>query len=187
MVLHYGNFAIIQKRDKNSTSAASHMPLKLRPTGLGSGIDKDRHDYAVYCGEWGVGRIYQTRVGPDSLRWFWSLTVNGLMTRADCVATLEKAKTQFQKSRDAWKARAKLEATRELLRVKLAVHLALVLEPIVTPATSNCLGLFPSAAHPYNRGVFTFVGNTGIVNLSGPLISSSTSANCELNALVNHG
>ena len=23
------------------------MPLKLRPTGLGSGIDKDRPDYAV--------------------------------------------------------------------------------------------------------------------------------------------
>ena len=53
------------------------MPLKLRPTGLGSGIDKDRPDYAVYCGEWGVGRIYQTRGGPDNLRWFWSMTVNG--------------------------------------------------------------------------------------------------------------
>ena len=25
--------------------------LKLRPTGLGSGIDKDRPDYTVYCGE----------------------------------------------------------------------------------------------------------------------------------------
>jgi hypothetical protein len=24
------------------------MPLKLRPTGLGSGIDKDRPDYTVY-------------------------------------------------------------------------------------------------------------------------------------------
>ena len=33
--------------------------LKLRPTGLGSGIDKDRPDYTVYCGEWGVGRIYR--------------------------------------------------------------------------------------------------------------------------------
>jgi hypothetical protein len=31
------------------------MPLKLRPTGLGSGIDKDRPDYTVYCGEWRVG------------------------------------------------------------------------------------------------------------------------------------
>jgi hypothetical protein len=35
------------------------MPLKLRPTGLGSGIDKDRPDYTVFCGGWEVGRIYQ--------------------------------------------------------------------------------------------------------------------------------
>ena len=47
--------------------------------------------------------------GPDSLRWYWPLTVNGPMTRADRVATLEKAKAQFQKSWDAWKAWAKLE------------------------------------------------------------------------------
>jgi hypothetical protein len=50
-------------------------------TGLGSGIDKDRPDYTVFTGEWEVGRNYQTRGGPDSLRWFWSLTVNGPMTR----------------------------------------------------------------------------------------------------------
>ena len=85
------------------------MALKLRPTGLGSGIDKDRPDYTVYCGEWGVGRIYQTRGGPDSLRWFWSLTVNGPMTRSSRVATLEEAKAQFQESWDVWKAWAKLE------------------------------------------------------------------------------
>ena len=36
------------------------MALKLRPTGLGSGIDKDRPDYSVYTGEWAVDRIYQT-------------------------------------------------------------------------------------------------------------------------------
>ena len=42
------------------------MPLKLRPTGLGSGIDKDRPDYSVYTGEWDVGRIYETRGGPES-------------------------------------------------------------------------------------------------------------------------
>jgi hypothetical protein len=59
------------------------MPLKLGPTGLGSGIDKNRPDYAVFSGEWEIGRIYQTRGGPDSLRWFWSLTVNGPMTRSD--------------------------------------------------------------------------------------------------------
>ena len=85
------------------------MTLKLRPTGLGSGIDKDRPDYAVYCGDWDVGRIYQTRGGPDNLRWFWSLTVSGPMTRSDRVATLEEAKAQFQKSWDAWKAWAKME------------------------------------------------------------------------------
>ena len=44
------------------------MPLKLGPTGLGSGIDKDRPDYTVFTGEWEIGRIYQTRGGPDSLR-----------------------------------------------------------------------------------------------------------------------
>ena len=52
------------------------MPLIMRPTGLGSGIDKDRPDYTVFCGGWEIGRIYQTRGGPDNLRWFWSLTVN---------------------------------------------------------------------------------------------------------------
>ena len=77
------------------------MPLKLRPTGLGSGIDKDRPDYTVYCVEWGVGRIYQTRGGPDSLRWFWSMT-----QRPDDASgsrgSLEEAnnKAQFQKSWD---------------------------------------------------------------------------------------
>ena len=76
------------------------MALTLRPTGLGSGADKDRL---------AVGRIYETRGGPDNLRWFWSMTVNGPMTRADRVATLEEAKAQFQKSWDAWKAWAKLE------------------------------------------------------------------------------
>ena len=40
------------------------MALKLRPTGLGSGIDKDRADYTVVTGEWKVGRIYETRGGP---------------------------------------------------------------------------------------------------------------------------
>ena len=33
------------------------MPLKLRPTGLGAGIDKDRPDYTIYSGGWAVGRI----------------------------------------------------------------------------------------------------------------------------------
>jgi hypothetical protein len=44
------------------------MTLKFRPAGLGSGIDKDRPDYTVFSGEWEIGRVYQTRGGPDSLR-----------------------------------------------------------------------------------------------------------------------
>ena len=49
------------------------MPLTIRPTGLGAGIDKDRQDFTVYSGEWVIGRIDETRGGPDHLRWFWSL------------------------------------------------------------------------------------------------------------------
>jgi hypothetical protein len=66
------------------------MSLTMRPTSLGSGIDKNRPDYAVCTGEWEVGRIYQTRGGPESLRWFWSLTITGPMTRSNRVATLDE-------------------------------------------------------------------------------------------------
>jgi hypothetical protein len=41
------------------------MPLKMRPTGLGHGVYKDDIDYAVLCGEWCIGRIYQTRTAPS--------------------------------------------------------------------------------------------------------------------------
>jgi hypothetical protein len=43
-------------------------------------------------GKWCIGRIYQVRGGPDSLRWFWSMNANGPMTRSDRVETLEDAK-----------------------------------------------------------------------------------------------
>jgi hypothetical protein len=33
------------------------MTLTMRPTGLGSGIDKDRPDYTVLTGGWEIGRI----------------------------------------------------------------------------------------------------------------------------------
>ena len=85
------------------------MALKLRPTGLGPGIDKDRQDYTVYTGGWDIGGIYETRGGPERLRWFWSFAVQGPMTRSDRVATFEEAKAEFQKSWEAWKAWAKLE------------------------------------------------------------------------------
>jgi hypothetical protein len=57
------------------------MALKLRPTGLGPGIDKDRQDYTVYTGGWDIGGSYETRGGPERLRWFWSFAVQGPMTR----------------------------------------------------------------------------------------------------------
>jgi hypothetical protein len=85
------------------------MALTMRPTGLGSGIDKDRQDYTVYTGGWDIGRIYEVRGGPEHLRWFWSFTLNGPMTRSDRAASSEEAKAQFQKSWDAWKAWAKLD------------------------------------------------------------------------------
>ena len=69
------------------------MPLTLRPTGLGSGIEKDG---PVYTGEWEVGRIYQTRGDPDCLRWFWSLAINCPRTRADRVTSFDEAKAKFQ-------------------------------------------------------------------------------------------
>ena len=57
-----------------------------------------------------ASRIYQSRGGPDSLRWFWSMTATaGPMTRSGRGATLEEAKAQLWKSWDAWKAWANLE------------------------------------------------------------------------------
>ena len=83
------------------------MALTLRPTGLGAGIDKDRQDFTIFSGGWAVGRIYETRGGPDHLRWFWSLTVDPPMTRSDRVATLEEAKAQLQKSETDQRVRAR--------------------------------------------------------------------------------
>jgi hypothetical protein len=80
----------------------------MRPTGLGAGIDKDRPDYTIYSGGWAVGRIYETRGGPDHLRWFWSLTVDPPMARSDKVPTLEEAKTQFETAWQRWLAWAGL-------------------------------------------------------------------------------
>ena len=73
------------------------MPLTMRPTDLGAGIDKDRPDYAVYSGGWAIGRIDEVRGGPETLRWFWSLTVDPPMARSDRVPTL---KAQFRKRWD---------------------------------------------------------------------------------------
>jgi hypothetical protein len=89
------------------------MSLIMRPTGLGSGIDKDRHDYTVYTGEWEVGHLSNSRRSRQS-----ALVLVDDRQRPDDasgsrVATLEEAKAQFQKSWDAWKAWAKLKEMSE--------------------------------------------------------------------------
>jgi hypothetical protein len=44
------------------------MALTIRPTGLGSGIDKDRQDFTIFSGGWAVGRIYDPwRSRPPAL------------------------------------------------------------------------------------------------------------------------
>jgi hypothetical protein len=36
-------------------------------------------------------------LSADSLRWFWSMTVNGPMTRSDRLATLEEVRRSFRR------------------------------------------------------------------------------------------
>jgi hypothetical protein len=44
------------------------MPLKLRPTDLGSGVYKGSIDYSVFSGAWQIGRIYERRGFPENVR-----------------------------------------------------------------------------------------------------------------------
>ena len=74
------------------------MALTMRTAGLSSGIDQDRADYAVFCGEWNIGRIYEVRGGPEHLRWFWALHFPSKpesLRTDNRVATLEAAKVEF--------------------------------------------------------------------------------------------
>jgi hypothetical protein len=43
------------------------MPLTMRPTGLGYGIDKDRQDYTVYTGGWDIHLRNPRRPGASAL------------------------------------------------------------------------------------------------------------------------
>ena len=88
------------------------MSLKMRPAGLGHGVYKDVRDYSVFCGEWCIGRIYETRTGRADLRWFWALhapSKPGEMRISNQVVTLEIAKDEFEASWKQWKAWAGLE------------------------------------------------------------------------------
>ena len=82
------------------------LKRKTLPSASAPG-DKDRLDYTVFTGEWEIG--YQTRGGPEYLRWFWFMSANGPMTHSDRVATLEEAQAQVRKCWDAWKVWPKLE------------------------------------------------------------------------------
>ncbi len=88
------------------------MPLKMRPTGLGHGVYKDNVDYSVFYGEWCIGRIYKTRTGPESLRWFWALHFPGRpenLRTDNRAGSLEAAKEEFAECWPKWKAWAELE------------------------------------------------------------------------------
>jgi len=81
------------------------MALTMRPTGLSSRVDKDRPDYAVFCGKWNIGRIYEVRGSPDHLRWFWAPhfpSKPASLHTDNRVATLETAKVEFEASWRRW-------------------------------------------------------------------------------------
>jgi hypothetical protein len=83
----------------------------MRPAGLSSGIDEDREDDTVFCGEWNIGRIYEIRGGPEHLRWSWSLHFPSKpesLRTDNRVATLEAAMAEFEASWRQWLAWAKL-------------------------------------------------------------------------------
>ena len=88
------------------------MPLKMRPTGLGHGVYKDNVDYSVFCGEWCIGRIYETRTGPESLRWFWALHAPSKPENLRTETEWRRWKWRRRSSRRAgskWKAWAEME------------------------------------------------------------------------------
>jgi hypothetical protein len=78
------------------------MVLKMRPTGLGHGVYKDVPDYSIFCGDWCIGRIYETRTGPESLRWCWALHApqQAREHANNNVATRVQGKAEFEAS---WK------------------------------------------------------------------------------------
>jgi hypothetical protein len=87
------------------------MPLTMRPTGLEPPVDKNREDSTIYSGEWAMGRIYQQRGGPESMRWFWSLYgVFGKPAdmRTSQAPTPEAAKIEFETAWHRWLAWARL-------------------------------------------------------------------------------
>jgi hypothetical protein len=79
------------------------MGLNLRPSGLGSGIDKERQDYTVYSGGWDIGRITKPAAARSTLRWDGSFALPGPVTRSDRVASFEEA-GPVHAAWETWKA-----------------------------------------------------------------------------------
>jgi hypothetical protein len=90
------------------------MGLTLRPTGLGSPVDKDRRDYTVFSGEFAVGRIYEERGAPGPpmvLSDHRHLGTPPGMRMDGHAPTLESTKAQLGENWRKWLAWAKLTET----------------------------------------------------------------------------
>ena len=53
--------------------------------------------------------FYETRTGPEQLRWFWALHFPGTLRTDNRAGSLEAAKEEFEECWRKWKAWAKLE------------------------------------------------------------------------------
>jgi hypothetical protein len=69
----------------------------MHPTGLGSGIDKDRPDFTIFSDGWAIGRIYQTRGGPRSSEVALLADLQSADRALEKVVTLEEAKARGNK------------------------------------------------------------------------------------------
>ena len=80
------------------------MPLTMRPTGLSSGVHKDRQDWTVFDDGEPVGRIYEDASAstPEELRWLWSIVIYAPPTAGIVISgkapTLEVAKAALEAS-----------------------------------------------------------------------------------------
>ena len=78
------------------------MPLTMRPTRLGAGIDKDRQDFTIYSGDGRSAGSMRRAVVLIACAGSGSFTVTCPMTRSDRVSTLEEAKAQFETAWRQW-------------------------------------------------------------------------------------
>jgi hypothetical protein len=63
----------------------------MRPTGLGHAAYKDVPDYSIFCGEWCIGRIYETAADPRS-----ALVLGAARTRRTRVWVASRSSSSLQ-------------------------------------------------------------------------------------------